>query len=180
MFEHVGQPHYREYFRGVHDRLKPDGVALVHTIGRTDPPSITSPWIDKYIFPGGYIPSMSEAMAAVEKEDLYPCDVEVWRLHYAETLRHWHDRFTARRDEAVALYDERFFRMWRYYLGRRGTDVPIQPPVRLPVPARPRPGGGAADAGLSLSGRPRGAADGGGVALLNEAGPAGFRRTSVR
>ena len=116
MFEHVGQPHYREYFRGVHDRLKPDGVALVHTIGRTDPPSITSPWIDKYIFPGGYIPSMSEAMAAVEKEDLYPCDVEVWRLHYAETLRHWHDRFTARRDEAVALYDERFFRMWRYYL----------------------------------------------------------------
>lgn len=116
MFEHVGQPQYRTYFRNVHDRLRPDGVALIHTIGRTDPPSGTSPWIQKYIFPGGYVPSMSETMAAVEKEDLYPCDVEVWRLHYAETLRHWHDRFVARRDEAIALYDERFFRMWRYYL----------------------------------------------------------------
>ncbi|MDJ1006804.1 MAG: cyclopropane-fatty-acyl-phospholipid synthase family protein [Paracoccaceae bacterium] len=116
MFEHVGQPHYREYFRQVNERLKPDGVALIHTIGRTDPPSATSPWIDKYIFPGGYVPSMSETMAAVEKEDLYPCDVEVWRLHYAETLKAWHDRFMARRDEAVALYDERFCRMWRYYL----------------------------------------------------------------
>lgn len=116
MFEHVGQPQYREYFSHVKDRLKPDGVALIHTIGRTDPPGMTSPWIDKYIFPGGYVPSMSEVMTAVEKEDLYPCDVEVWRLHYAETLRHWHDRFMARRDEAAALYDERFCRMWRYYL----------------------------------------------------------------
>jgi len=116
MFEHVGQPHYREYFRHVGDRLRPDGVALIHTIGRTDPPGMTSPWIDKYIFPGGYVPSMSEAMAAVELEDLYPCDVEVWRLHYAETLKHWYDRFMARHDEAVALYDERFCRMWRYYL----------------------------------------------------------------
>ncbi|MEL7025664.1 MAG: cyclopropane-fatty-acyl-phospholipid synthase family protein [Pseudomonadota bacterium] len=116
MFEHVGQPQYREYFRNVGERMRPDGVALIHTIGRTDPPGMTSPWIDKYIFPGGYVPSMSETMVAVEKEDLYPCDVEVWRLHYAETLRHWHDRFVERRDEAVALYDERFFRMWRYYL----------------------------------------------------------------
>jgi cyclopropane-fatty-acyl-phospholipid synthase len=116
MFEHVGQPQYREYFRNVNARLAPDGVALIHTIGRTDPPGATSSWIDKYIFPGGYVPSMSEVATAFEKEDLYPCDVEVWRLHYAETLRHWHDRFMARRDEAAALYDERFCRMWRYSL----------------------------------------------------------------
>ncbi|MEL7462094.1 MAG: cyclopropane-fatty-acyl-phospholipid synthase family protein [Pseudomonadota bacterium] len=116
MFEHVGQPQYRTYFRKVHDRLRPDGIALIHTIGRTDPPGATSPWVQKYIFPGGYVPAMSECMAAVEKEDLYPCDVEVWRLHYAETLRHWHDRFVAQRAAAVAMYDETFFRMWRYYL----------------------------------------------------------------
>ncbi|WP_224813949.1 cyclopropane-fatty-acyl-phospholipid synthase family protein [Hasllibacter sp. MH4015] len=116
MFEHVGVPHYREYFRNVRDRLTDDGVALIHTIGRAYPPGHTSPWIQKYIFPGGYCPSLSEMSAAVEKEDLYPTDIEVWRLHYAETLRHWHDRFTARQAEAEALYDARFCRMWRYYL----------------------------------------------------------------
>lgn len=116
MFEHVGAPHFREYFRHVHDRLTDDGVALIHTIGRAYPPGHTSPWIQKYIFPGGYCPSLSEMAAAVEKEDLYPTDIEVWRLHYAETLRHWYDRFTAREDEAQALYDARFCRMWRYYL----------------------------------------------------------------
>ena len=116
MFEHVGQPHYREYFRNVKERLRPGGVALIHTIGRTDPPGKTSPWVEKYIFPGGYVPAMSETMAAVEKEDLYPCDVEVWRLHYAETLRHWHDRFVEEKTKAIELYDERFFRMWKYYL----------------------------------------------------------------
>lgn len=116
MFEHVGVPHYREYFRHVHDMLDPDGVALIHTIGRATPPGGTSSWIDKYIFPGGYVPSMSETMAAVEREDLFTTDIEVWRLHYAETIRHWHDRFVARQSEARALYDERFCRMWRYYL----------------------------------------------------------------
>lgn len=116
MFEHVGVPHYREYFDTVRDRLTEDGVALIHTIGRAYPPGGTSPWIQKYIFPGGYCPALSEMSAAVEKSGLYPCDVEVWRLHYAETLRHWHDRFVARQDEARALYDERFCRMWRYYL----------------------------------------------------------------
>lgn len=116
MFEHVGVPHYREYFRHVHDKLADDGVALIHTIGRADPPGTTSPWIQKYIFPGGYVPAMSEAMAAIEKETLFTTDVEVWRLHYAETLRHWYNRFVARIDEARALYDERFCRMWRYYL----------------------------------------------------------------
>ena len=116
MFEHVGVPHYREYFRNVHDRLSPDGVALIHTIGRAAPPGATSPWITKYIFPGGYCPSLSETMAAIEQECLYETDVEIWRLHYAKTLRHWHDRFMARCDEVRALYDERFCRMWRYYL----------------------------------------------------------------
>jgi len=116
MFEHVGAPHYRQYFRHVHDMLAEDGIALIHTIGRCDPPGSTSPWILKYIFPGGYTPAMSEVMTAVEKERLWSTDVEVWRLHYAETLRHWHDRFKAREAEACALYDERFCRMWRYYL----------------------------------------------------------------
>jgi cyclopropane-fatty-acyl-phospholipid synthase len=116
MFEHVGVPHYREYFAKVRDLLTEDGVALIHTIGRSSPPGATSPWIDKYIFPGGYVPALSEVMTAVEKEDLYADDIEIWRLHYAETLRHWHDRFVAREDEARALYDERFCRMWRYYL----------------------------------------------------------------
>ena len=116
MFEHVGIPHYREYFDTLHDRLTPDGVALVHTIGRAGPPGATSPWITKYIFPGGYCPSLSEIAAAVETSGLFPTDIEVWRLHYAETLKHWHDRFTARLDAARALYDDKFCRMWRFYL----------------------------------------------------------------
>jgi cyclopropane-fatty-acyl-phospholipid synthase len=116
MFEHVGVPHYRTYFRNVHDRLAPDGVALIHTIGRPAPPSYTSPWFEKYIFPGGYVPAMSEMTGAIEKEDLYPTDIEILRLHYAETLRHWYDRFVANIDKAAALYDERFCRMWKYYL----------------------------------------------------------------
>jgi cyclopropane-fatty-acyl-phospholipid synthase len=116
MFEHVGIPHYGEYFAAVSDRLAPDGVALIHTIGRMRPPGITSPWIERYIFPGGYIPALSEMTAAIERRALYMTDVEVWRLHYAETLRHWHDRFTANIDAARALYDDRFCRMWRYYL----------------------------------------------------------------
>lgn len=116
MFEHVGVPHYREFFRHVHDMLTPDGVALIHTIGRPSPPSSTSTWLAKYIFPGGYTPAMSEVTRAIERERLTTTDVEVWRLHYAETLRHWHERFMANRAKAVALYDERFCRMWRYYL----------------------------------------------------------------
>ncbi|MFN3938502.1 MAG: class I SAM-dependent methyltransferase [Gemmobacter sp.] len=116
MFEHVGAPHFRTYFRKVHDLLTDDGVALIHTIGRTTPPGSTNPWIAKYIFPGGYVPALSEVAAAIEREDLWPTDVEVWRLHYARTLRHWHDRFMANRDKVVALYDERFARMWRFYL----------------------------------------------------------------
>ncbi|QQA44904.1 SAM-dependent methyltransferase [Pelagovum pacificum] len=116
MFEHVGAAQFRTYFDKVAKLLAPHGVALIHTIGSSAPPRATSTWIRKYIFPGGYIPAMSETVRAIEAADLTVDDVEVWRIHYARTLRHWHDRFLARRDEALALYDERFFRMWRYYL----------------------------------------------------------------
>ncbi|EAQ25364.1 SAM-dependent methyltransferase [Roseovarius sp. 217] len=116
MFEHVGVPHYDAYFATVERLLASDGIALIHTIGRAGPPGATSPWITKYIFPGGYCPAMSEAVAAVERHNLVTTDVEVWRLHYAETLRHWRDRFEANIDRVRTLYDERFCRMWRYYL----------------------------------------------------------------
>ncbi len=116
MFEHVGVPHYRAFFRHVHDLLNEDGVALIHTIGRSEPPGSTNPWMAKYIFPGGYIPAISEAMAAVEKEQLWAADIEIWRLHYAETLRHWEQRFSTNIERARALYDGRFCRMWRFYL----------------------------------------------------------------
>ncbi|MDB5664575.1 cyclopropane-fatty-acyl-phospholipid synthase family protein [Cypionkella sp.] len=116
MFEHVGVPHYRKYFTQVKNLLAPDGIALIHTIGRAAPPSSTSPWITKYIFPGGYVPALSEMSAAMEKSGLWPTDVEVWRLHYATTLAHWLQRFDANIDKARALYDDRFCRMWRYYL----------------------------------------------------------------
>ncbi len=116
MFEHVGVPHYREYFRKVGDLLHPDGVALIHTIGRAEQPGYTAAFIRKYIFPGGYVPALSEAMRAIELERLWTTDIEVWRLHYAETLRHWHDRFMADADQIRDLYDDAFIRMWRFYL----------------------------------------------------------------
>lgn len=116
MFEHVGVGYYRDYFRKIRELLSDDGVALVHTIGRSTPPGATNPFIAKYIFPGGYIPAMSEVAAAVEQEGLVITDVEVLRLHYAETLKIWRENFLARRDEAVAMYDERFARMWEFYL----------------------------------------------------------------
>lgn len=116
MFEHVGIDHFRRYFSQVHDLLKPDGVAVLHTIGRSDGPGATDPWIDRYIFPGGYIPALSEIMPAIEKSRLWTTDIEVLRLHYAETLHHWRHRFQRNRDRARALYDERFCRMWEYYL----------------------------------------------------------------
>jgi cyclopropane-fatty-acyl-phospholipid synthase len=116
MFEHVGVGYYREYFRKIRELLTDDGVALVHTIGRSTPPGATNPFIAKYIFPGGYIPAMSEMAAAIEKEGLIVTDLEVLRLHYAETLKAWRENFLARRDEAVAMYDERFARMWEFYL----------------------------------------------------------------
>ncbi|WP_169566345.1 SAM-dependent methyltransferase [Sneathiella limimaris] len=116
MFEHVGVRHYREYFGKIHELLTEDGIALLHTIGRVGPPSTTSKWIRKYIFPGGYSPSLSEITTAIEKSGLVTTDVEVLRLHYAKTLRHWRKRFLANREKAVALYDEQFALMWDYYL----------------------------------------------------------------
>jgi len=116
MFEHVGLPHYRAYFDAVRALLADDGVALLHAIGRLDGPGTTNPWIRKYIFPGGYSPALSEVLPAIESSGLLSTDVEILRLHYAETLRHWRGRFAARRDEVLALYDERFCRMWEFYL----------------------------------------------------------------
>jgi cyclopropane-fatty-acyl-phospholipid synthase len=116
MFEHVGRPFYDQYFQQSAKLLKKDGVMLMHTIGRTDIPSTTNPFIEKYIFPGGYIPAMSEVMPAVERSGLKITDIEILRLHYAETLRAWRDKFMARREEAKKLYDEKFCRIWEFYL----------------------------------------------------------------
>jgi len=116
MFEHVGVNHYRQFFAQVRDRLNADGVALLHTIGRSQRPGRTDPWIRKYIFPGGYIPALSEIARAIEHEGVETTDVEVLRLHYAETLRHWRKRFLANRARATAIYDEKFCRMWEFYL----------------------------------------------------------------
>lgn len=116
MFEHVGVNHYDAFFRQVHDRLAETGVALLHSIGRVDVPGSTNPWIRKYIFPGGYSPALSEVMAAVERAGLWVTDIEVLRLHYAYTLRQWRQRFLANRRAAAELYDERFCRMWEFYL----------------------------------------------------------------
>jgi len=116
MFEHVGRPFYDTYFKKSADLLKKDGVMLMHTIGRTDVPSTTNPFIEKYIFPGGYIPALSEVMPAIERSGLKITDIEILRLHYAETLKAWRERFMARREEAKALYDEKFCRIWEFYL----------------------------------------------------------------
>ena len=116
MFEHVGVGHYGEYFTKLADLLDTDGVALVHTIGSARPPRAPDPWLSKYIFPGGYVPSLSEIVPEIERAGLVITDIEVLRLHYADTLKVWRDRFMARRDEAAKLYDERFCRMWEFYL----------------------------------------------------------------
>jgi len=116
MFEHVGVANYDEFFANASRLLKDDGVMVLHAIGRSGAPSATNPWIEKYIFPGGYIPALSEVFAAIERAGLLVSDTEVLRLHYAETLKLWRRRFNARRQEARALYDERFCRMWEFYL----------------------------------------------------------------
>jgi len=116
MFEHVGVDFYETFFRRCAELLTDDGVMLLHSIGRSEGPDATNPWIAKYIFPGGYIPALSEVMPAIERAGLLVCDTEILRLHYAETLKAWRQRFMARREEAVQLYDERFARMWEFYL----------------------------------------------------------------
>jgi cyclopropane-fatty-acyl-phospholipid synthase len=116
MFEHVGRRDYGAFFRKCHQLLDDRGVMVLHSIGRFGPPAGVNPWIDRYIFPGHYIPSLSQLMPAIEKSGLLVADIEVLRLHYAETLRAWRERFLARREEAAELYDERFVRMWEFYL----------------------------------------------------------------
>jgi cyclopropane-fatty-acyl-phospholipid synthase len=132
MFEHVGAPNYLAYFEQVRDLLRPDGIAVIHSIGRIDPPAVTSPFISKYIFPGGSIPALSEVTGAVEQSGLWTTDIEILRLHYAETLRCWRERFLAQRDAVREMYDERFCRMWELYLGmselsfRAGSHMVVQ------------------------------------------------------
>jgi cyclopropane-fatty-acyl-phospholipid synthase len=116
MFEHVGAANFDEYFAKARDLLKDDGVMTLHAIGRSEGPGATNPWIKKYIFPGGYIPALSEVMASIERSGLYVTDVEILRLHYADTLKAWRERFDVHREEIRAMYDERFCRMWEFYL----------------------------------------------------------------
>jgi len=116
MFEHVGVNHFPAFFARVEELLTPDGVALIHSINRADGPGATSAWISRYIFPGGYIPALSEVLPVIEKSRLLLSDVEILRLHYAQTLRAWRRRFMSRATEAERLYDRRFVRMWEFYL----------------------------------------------------------------
>jgi cyclopropane-fatty-acyl-phospholipid synthase len=116
MFEHVGRPNYQTYFDTIARLLTDDGVAVVHSIGRSEGPNTTQAWVAKYIFPGGYIPALSEVMPMIERSGLIVTDIEILRLHYAETVRHWRARFQRSRAEIAQLYDERFCRMWEFYL----------------------------------------------------------------
>ena len=116
MFEAVGLPYYHLFFQKLGDLLNEDGVALLHTIGYAHEPSPINPWLNKYIFPGSHAPSLSEILPAIERAGLCVTDIEILRLHYAETLKAWRSRFRANWDKAAALYDERFCRMWDFYL----------------------------------------------------------------
>ena len=132
MFEHVGKPFYNTYFKKINDILLDDGIAVIHTIGNVRTPKLTPAFIRKYIFPGGYIPSLSEIMPAVEKSGLIISDIEVLRLHYADTLRNWYKNFQKSEKQVLELYDERFIRMWESYLNlseisfRKGDNVVYQ------------------------------------------------------
>ncbi len=125
MFEHVGAARYDEFFGHIRRLLNDDGVMLLHSIGRNSVPGATNAWIRKYIFPGGYIPSMSEVLPAIERAGLYVMDMEILRLHYAETLRAWRERFMANWDKAVTLAGERFCRMWEFYLAGSETSFRV-------------------------------------------------------
>jgi cyclopropane-fatty-acyl-phospholipid synthase len=116
MFEHVGVGFYPAFFRKCRALLNDDGVMLLHSIGRSEGPNVTNPWIAKYIFPGGYIPALSEVLPAVERAGFLVTDVEILRLHYADTLKAWRERFLAHREEVEQMYDARFVRMWEFYL----------------------------------------------------------------
>ena len=116
MFEHVGRKFYKTFFNSVSKLLKEDGVALIHTIGSINPPRDPQPWITKYIFPGGYTPSLSEISYPIERSGLVISDIEVLRMHYAHTLRHWKERFLNKKTQVLEMFDERFLRMWEFYL----------------------------------------------------------------
>ena len=116
MFEHVGRKYYQTYFNQVSKMLKNKGIALIHTIGSSNPPRDPQPWITKYIFPGGYTPSLSEIAKPMENSGLIVSDIEVLRMHYAYTLRHWKERFLLKKDNVLEIFDEKFFRMWEFYL----------------------------------------------------------------
>ena len=116
MFEHVGRKFYNKYFNRVSKLLNDNGVALIHTIGSVNPPRNPHPWITKYIFPGGYTPSLSEVAKPIEKSGLVISDMEVLRMHYSLTLRHWKERFLSKKEQVLNMFDEKFFRMWEFYL----------------------------------------------------------------
>ena len=132
MFEHVGKPFYNTYFQKISDLLSEDGIVVIHTIGNIRTPKLTPAFIRKYIFPGGYIPSLSEIMPAVEKSGLIISDIEVLRLHYADTLRNWYKNFKKAENQVLDLYDDRFVRMWESYLNlseisfQKGDNVVFQ------------------------------------------------------
>ena len=116
MFEHVGRKFYKTFFTQINKLLNDKGVALIHTIGSINPPRDPHPWITKYIFPGGYTPSMSEVTGPIEKSGLIVADIEVLRMHYSHTLRHWKERFLGNKSKVIEMFDEKFFRMWEFYL----------------------------------------------------------------
>ncbi len=116
MFEHVGVHHYDEFFKKVNALMPDDGLAVLHSIGHMSPPGMASAWLRKYIFPGAYSPALSEVFEVVEKNSLWVTDLEFLRIHYATTLKHWGDRFEKNRDKVIEMYDERFARMWEFYL----------------------------------------------------------------
>jgi cyclopropane-fatty-acyl-phospholipid synthase len=116
MFEHVGVVHYDAFFRKCAELLNDDGVMVLHSIGRSEGPGVTNPWVAKYIFPGGYIPALSEVLPVIERAGLLVTDIEILRLHYAETLKAWRERFLAHRDGVERIYEPRFVRMWEFYL----------------------------------------------------------------
>ena len=148
MFEHVGVGFYDAFFGKCAELLNDDGVALLHFIGRESIPGITNPWIAKYIFPGGYIPALSEVLPAIERARLIVTDIEVLQLHYAETLKAWRERFLAHRDEVVRLYDQRFVRMWEFYLACVRNRVPRRRHGRVSDPDGQAQRHHAGDAGL--------------------------------
>ncbi len=155
MFEHVGVGYFRQYFEASKRLMTDDGVMLLHSIGRFGPPGYTAPFIDKHIFPGGYIPSLSEVLPIIESVGLYVTDIEILRLHYADTLKAWGERFAANREKVVALRDERFYRMWEFYLAASEASFRSGDMMVFQIQLAKTAGRGPADAGVHLRDRAR-------------------------